>query len=84
MTSSDHVREIIFQLLSNSEVDTISSAATKARLGNGDEYIDLQELELGVQRIRGTARPAGDVLVRKAIYEDTWRKVVRQLTAAHG
>lgn len=85
MTSSDRSRDVmrdaILQLLSPSEVDTIVSSTTKARLGNGDEYVDLHHLELGVQRIRGAARPTGEVVVRKAIYEDTWRRVVRQLAA---
>lgn len=78
--SPEAVRDAILQLLSAHELAGIGSSATKARLANGDEYLDLQQLHLGVQRVRGSARPEGDLVIRKVIYEDTWRRVLRQLT----
>lgn len=80
--SDETLRDAILRLLSRSEASTLASSATKARLANGDEYVDLQHPQHGVQHIRGNERPTGDVIVRKAIYEDTWRRVLRQLKDA--
>ena len=75
-------RDDILNLLSEGEVASVDTANAKAQLGNGDEYLDLQELQQGVQRAKIGATPMGQVLPRKAIYEDTWRRILRQLKAS--
>jgi hypothetical protein len=74
-------KEDILQLLSEGEVASVSTANAKSQLGNGDEYLDLEQLQQGVQRAKVGATPMGQVLPRKAIYEDTWRRLLRQLKA---
>jgi hypothetical protein len=74
-------RDVILSLLSDAEVARVSTAETAPRLSNGDEYIDLEDLERGVQRALGAAASMGHVLPRKAIGDDTWTKIVTQLGA---
>lgn len=79
--SESPTRDHIVQLLSHSEFASVGSDETKAQLRNGDEYLDLDQLDQGVQRARAANAPTGSILLRKAIYEDTWRRVLRQLRA---
>ncbi len=81
MGSEFLTRDQILKLLSDGEVARLGSDETKV-LRRGDEYLDLEQLQLGVQRSDG-GTVVGDVLSRKAIQEDTWRRVLRQLKAAH-
>jgi hypothetical protein len=74
-------KEDIFQLLSEGEVASVDTANTKPQLGNGDEYLDLEQLQQGIQRAKIGVTPMGRVLPRKAIHEDTWRRVLRRLKA---
>jgi hypothetical protein len=74
-------REDILQILSEGEVASVGTANAQAQLGNGDEYLDLEQLQQGVQRAKSGVTPMGHVLPRKAIYEDTWRRVLRRLKA---
>jgi hypothetical protein len=74
-------RDRILQLLSDGEFAGVGSAGSQLRLGNGDEYLDLEQLQQGVQKFRGAAALTGHVLPRKAINEDTWRRILRQLKA---
>jgi hypothetical protein len=72
-------RDGILNLLSDDEVARVSTAETPAHLLEGDEYIDLGQLEKGVRRADGVATPMGRVLPRKAVHELTWSKIVAQL-----
>jgi hypothetical protein len=74
-------RDGILNLLSDDEVASVSTAETAARLFDGDEYIDLGQLEQGVRRAVGTTAPMGRVLPRKSVHESTWSKIVTQLGA---
>ncbi|HXK19538.1 MAG TPA: hypothetical protein VNG33_17130 [Polyangiaceae bacterium] len=82
VTPADLTRDRILQLLAEGEVEGASIVETTVRLANGDEYLDLEQLQHGVQRARGAVNPLGRVLSRKAVHEDTWRRIVRQLKAA--
>ena len=75
-------RDDVFNLLSKGEVANVETANAEAQLGNGDEYLDLQQLQQGVLRAKIGVTPMGHVLPRKAIYEDTWRRILRQLKAS--
>lgn len=74
-------RDSILKLLSDDEVAGVSTAETAPRLSDGDEYLDLEQLDQGVRRARGTATPMGRVLPRKAVHESTWRKILTRLPA---
>jgi hypothetical protein len=74
-------RDSILKLLSNDEVAKVSTAETAARLDDGDEYLDLEQLDKGVQRAGGTATPMGRVLPKKSVHADTWNKILAKLTA---
>jgi hypothetical protein len=70
------------KLLADSELVDFSQSEPGDPLRNGDEFLDLDQLAQGVQRARTGVVPAGQVLARKAIHEDTWRRILRQLSAA--
>jgi hypothetical protein len=66
-------------LLSDDEVARVANAETAASLTKGDEYVDLDRCERGVQRVSGPLPTPGTVLAKKAVREDTWKKIVAQL-----
>jgi hypothetical protein len=76
-------RTSILNLLSDEEAASVSIAETAACLSDGDEYLDLERLDQGVQRTNRTAAPMGFVLPRKAVYADTWRKILTRLAVPH-
>jgi hypothetical protein len=73
-------RDSILKILSDEEVARVGMTKTASKLAEGDEFIDLMQIELGVQRA-GASSQLPDVLPRKAVHENTWRKVVTNLTA---
>jgi hypothetical protein len=84
MTTSaraDHVsREAILKLLSDAETAKVSTAE-EAALSEGGEYVDLENLEAGVQAATASMSKAtaGHIIPRGAVHEDTWNKIVGQL-----
>jgi hypothetical protein len=76
-------RDNILKLLSDAEIAKVSAVETEARLADGDEYVDLQQLELGVRRAVGTFVPMLRALPRKAVEELSWTKILAQLGAYH-
>ena len=72
-------RDSILKLLADDEVAKVSMAETAAHLLDGDEYLDLEQLEQGVQRAGGTATPMGRVLPRKSVHASTWSKILAVL-----
>ena len=74
-------RDRILKLLSDDEMGKGSTAETAAHLTAGDEYLDLEQLERGVQRAGGKATPMGRVLSRKAVHEATWGKILTLLAS---
>jgi hypothetical protein len=73
-------RDHILKILSDEELARVGLTQTAAELVLGDEFIDLTQLGMGVQRA-GESHPMQDVLSRKAVHEHTWRKVVTNLDA---
>jgi hypothetical protein len=74
-------RSRILQLLSEDEVARVSNAEAAVRLSDGDEYLDLKQLQQGVRQAFGTSPPMQRVLPRKAVREDTWNTILAQLAA---
>jgi hypothetical protein len=72
-------RDAIMKLLSDAEVGSVSTAETEAAFSPGDEYLDLEGLEHGVQRAGGTPVPIGRALPRQAVHAETWTKILALL-----
>ncbi len=75
------LRDGIMNLLSDAEVASVSTAETAEKLADGDEYIDLEQLAQGVLRAQSVPTPMGRVLPRKSVHEDTWSKILTQMTS---
>jgi hypothetical protein len=58
-------RDGILKLLSDEEVASVSTAEATSHLSNGDEYVDLDQLEQGVRRAQGITPPMGHGLPNK-------------------
>jgi hypothetical protein len=76
-------RDSILKMLSDDEVDRVTTKETEFRLAEGEEYVDLTELQLGVQRARGARTAMGNVLPRSAVLEETWTRIVAKLATEH-
>jgi hypothetical protein len=83
-SKAEHVtRENILMLLSDDEVASVSTAETMVRPLDGEEYLDLEDLEQGVRSALGTAPKMGRLLLRRSVHKDTWAKIQKQLAALH-
>jgi hypothetical protein len=76
------VRERILNLLSDAEIATVATDETRARLLDGDEYLDLEHLSDGVLRAPDQVRPIGRVLPRRSVQDATWQEILSVLTGA--
>jgi hypothetical protein len=75
-------RDTILKLLSNEEIARVSTAETASKLTEGQEYLDLEHLEQGVQRANAAAKiTMGNVLSRSAVGDETWHKILAQLAS---
>ena len=81
--TENRTREGVLKLLSDDEVAAVSTAETAARLLDGEEYLDLEQLERGVQRATKSAAAMGRVLPRRAVHKDTWNKILTLLGPTH-
>jgi hypothetical protein len=79
--TDDVLRKRMLLLLSDDEIACLSNAESAPRVEDGDEYLDLLDLDQGVRQAFGTDTPLGCVLPRKAICEVTWGKIVEMLPA---
>ena len=80
---AEHVaRETILKLLSNEEIARVSTAEGASRLTDGEEYLDLEHLDQGIQRAQDATKvKMGHILSRSAVRDETWRKIRAQLAA---
>ncbi len=73
-------RHAILQLLSDDEVARVSMKEAGPRLVDGDEYVDLEHLNMGVLRVQAsTQMRIGNVLPRSAVADTTWSKICAEL-----
>lgn len=79
---AEHVsRDTILKLLSNEEIARVSTAEAASALAEGEEYLDLEHLDQGVERAKASTKVTmGQVLPRSAVREETWRKILAQLS----
>ena len=86
MTTHKHAelvtRENLMKLLSDDEIAKVSNAETKKALLEGDEYVDLEQLDGGVRRAPSAGTNMGHVLPRKAVHDATWSKILAALHTA--
>jgi hypothetical protein len=74
-------REAILGLLTDTEVAKVSTAEGAKSLVEGDQYVDLTNLEAGVQLVQATPRTApGHALPRSAVSDASWAKIVAKLS----
>jgi hypothetical protein len=74
------IRDRVLNLLSDSEIASVSTAESARDLREGEEYVDLEQIEHGVQRALKTRAPMGRLLPRKAVREDTWVEILTLLS----
>lgn len=74
-----HTRASIMKLLSDDEVSRVSTAESAVRLFENDEYLDLERLDLGVQRAIEDVPYMGVLLPKKAIPIATWIQILANL-----
>jgi hypothetical protein len=80
----DHeTREKILMLLSDDEVASASTAETTARPLEGEDYLDLEDLDRGVRSALGSTPTMSHLLLRRSVHKDTWEKILDQLAAHH-
>ena len=73
-------RDNILKLLSNEEIAKVSSAEAASGLTEGEEYLDLEHLDQGVQRAKAATNDTmGHVLPRSAVRGETWSKILARL-----
>lgn len=77
-------REGIMQALWEDPIAGVTGRDMPARLRRGDEYVDLQHLEAGVQRALGSMAPTGGELARMAVRADTWARLLVYLRPSGG
>lgn len=75
-------RDSIFKVLWDDDLDRLGRSKMPVRLDRGDEFVDLQLLERGVQRAISVMVPTGGVLARKAVEAHTWSRILEQLRPA--
>jgi hypothetical protein len=82
MSDSDDIgaRDIILKLLSDDENGKVSNAEGKP-LPAGEEYVDLEDLDAGVQTASEamTADEATSIVPRSAVNDETWTKILAEL-----
>ena len=72
-------RDAILTILSDDEVASVSTSETALSLAHGAEYLDLEQLERGVQKAAKGELTMGRILPRKAVHERTWKRIQEEL-----
>jgi hypothetical protein len=74
-------RETVLLLLSDEENAKVSNAEAALRLEEGEELLDLEHLDRGVQRAEAVTSKAtmGHILPRSAVSGETWSKIIAHL-----
>lgn len=74
-------RASILELLSDNEVARVTSAESPNGLSEGDEYVDLENLDQGVCVARGVVTPMGNVIARKTLLQNTWANILTHMSS---
>jgi hypothetical protein len=69
-------RDAILNLLTEAEVAKVSTAEGLVALAEGEDYVDLERLDLGVQRAKHDVKIAMEnVVPRSAVGQSNWSKI---------
>jgi CBS-domain-containing membrane protein len=72
------LRNVVIGLLTDAEVARVSHAEQMDRLVEGDEYVDLTNLESGVRQMHASSGvEPGHALPRSSVSDASWAKIVR-------
>lgn len=76
-------RDTILKLLSDDENAKVSTAEGAVHLKEGDEYVDLEQLDRGIQRASAEMPnlTSSRMIPRNALHDETWAKIVALLGA---
>ena len=71
-------KDAILSVLSDEETARVSTAEAAKLLHDGAEYIDLEHLDQGVQKVSSsTQKPSlATVIPKSAVSKETWAKIV--------
>jgi hypothetical protein len=75
-------RDGVMRLLADDERKSVKVVEKGSSLARGEEYLDLEHLELGVRRGPVTTTPMSDVLPKRALRPATWSKIMELVGAA--
>ena len=74
-------RDDIMKLLSDEEIVRMSDTEAHVLLQDGDEYVDLAQLDRGAQRAStATTAPMQRVMAKKVLSARTWKRIVTKLS----
>ncbi len=79
-TGGSRPSERILRVLSDKARARLAASKSTTRLAKGDEYLDLDDLERGVQQATGIAEPSGHILPRKAVALTAWRVILARIS----
>jgi hypothetical protein len=75
-------RDRILTLLSDEENAKVSTAEGGSALSQGEDFVDLENLDKGVQHAGATMAKAkiGTLIPKSAVHADTWTKIVAEVS----
>jgi hypothetical protein len=79
---AEHIaRDTILKMLSDEEIAKVSTAESAAGPTVGEEYLDLEHLDRGIQRAQASMSKltTGHIVPRSAVRSETWNKILAQL-----
>lgn len=68
-------------LLSDDEIARVTTAEAPRGLSEGDEYIDLENLDQGVFVADGLNVPMGNMIARKTVLQRTWANILTHMSS---
>ena len=72
-------RENILKLLSDEEIAAASTADSTSGPADGREYLDLEDLDQGIQWVSGLSNlKMGLIISRNVVEPETWSKIPEQ------
>lgn len=75
-------RNSIMMLLTDAETARVTTAEAGPRLADGEEFLDLEQLERGIQSAASrTPIATGHIIPRSAVGNDTWNRIVTHLSS---
>jgi len=79
MERSRTEKQQLLALLSEAEMARVVEADVEYSLQPGEEYLDLDHLDRGVQRTDGRVGTFGQIVPKRAIASATWTRVIAAL-----